>query len=86
MLRTSAELAWDMTEWEHDADLSIKNLQGALLDTFVNIGLALPASIFCRQDQQVLLLKAYAVIPYDATPFHQIDVGFGPMKLKVFSK
>jgi hypothetical protein len=83
MVSVSSELAWDITSWEEGADLSSSNIQHNFFNTFLNQSLALPASILCRQDQKVQLLKAYAIPAYDDRPFHTIDVGFGPMSLKI---
>jgi hypothetical protein len=77
------ELAWDITDWDKDADLGLSNIQYNFLQTFLNHSLALPASILCREDQKYQLIKAFAIIPYDESPFHKIDVGFGPMVLKI---
>jgi hypothetical protein len=77
------ELAWDITAWDKDADLSLSNIQHNFLHTFLNQSLALPASILCREDQKYQLLKAFAIPAYDESPFHKIDVGFGPMSLKI---
>lgn len=83
MVSVSQELAWDITSWNEDADLSEVNIRQNFFDTFLHQNLALPASILCRRDQKVQLLKEFGIPPDYETHFHKIDVGFGPMTLKV---
>lgn len=83
MVHISSELAWDITDWDKDADLRLSNIRHNFMHTFVDNGLALPESIICRKDQEYPLLKDFGVTDLDGTHIQKIDVGFGLMKLKV---
>lgn len=83
-MRQIADLAWDITDWDKGADLTESNLEYNMLHTFVDNGMALPASIICRYDQERTLISNFT--SRFATPFagiNTISTKFGVMKLKV---
>jgi hypothetical protein len=83
-MKQIADLAWDITDWDNDADLSESNLRYNMAHTFVDNGLVLPASIICRRDQEKTLLANFTS-PY-GPPFvgiNTINTEYGEMKLKV---
>ena len=83
-MKQVADLGWDITDWDKDADLSESNLKYNMLHTFVDNGLALPASIICRRDQEQALLKNF-MSPFNPgfLGINTINTEFGSMKLKV---
>jgi hypothetical protein len=87
MSKQSTELAWDITDWDKDADLSETNVIYNLQNTFLKDGLILPASIVCRKEQEMKLranfFKRGMDLGEDGTNIHQIYTNFGVFKLKV---
>lgn len=88
MNKQSTELAWDITDWDKDADLSEKNIIYNLQQTFLKDGLILPASIVCRAEQELKLrsefFKGYSFPETtDGTNINTIHTNFGVFKLKI---
>lgn len=85
--KQSTELAWDITDWDKDADLSENNIIYNLQQTFLKDGLILPATIVCRRDQELRLManffKRGMDLAIDGTNINQIHTNFGVFKLKV---
>lgn len=82
MSKQSTELAWDITDWDKDGDLSESNIKYNLEHTFLANGLILPASIICRDDQKRTLQKQFSSLAPDGTNIETINLGYGLMKLK----
>jgi hypothetical protein len=82
-MKQSTELAWDITDWDKDADLKEANFQYNLEQTFLKDGLILPASIICRLDQELTLRGWYKQLDPDGTNINRIYTSFGVFKLKV---
>ena len=87
MSKQSTELAWDITDWDKDADLSESNIIYNLQNTFLKDGLILPASIICRAEQELKLRSNFYIrgmnLDEDGTGIHSIHTDFGVFKLKV---
>lgn len=84
MSKQSTQLAWDITDWDRDADLNIGNFSYNMHETFIKNGLILPAAIICRKDQERELLRAYDAQQGDLlTGIMTISNRYGVFKLKV---
>lgn len=83
MNKQSKELAWDITDWDKDADLKEANFMHNLEETFLKNGLILPASVICRQDQEYTLRGWYEQLDPDGTGINMIYTPFGRFRLKV---
>ena len=82
-MKQSTELAWDITDWDKEADLKEANLLHNLQETFLKDGLIIPASIICRLDQELILRGWYKQLDPDGTNINKIYTPFGTFKLKV---
>jgi len=83
MNKQAQELAWDISEWAEDADLSESNIRWNMEETFFKNGLALPSSIVVNHSQKNELLKQYKPLAPDLNGIVAVDMGFGMMRLKV---
>lgn len=84
-MRQSTELAWDITDWDKNADVSESNILYNLEQTFLKNGLILPASIVCRIDQEHELLRKCRMLVGDGSGIKSINLQYGEFKLKVLS-
>ena len=82
-MKQSTELAWDISDWSDDADLSESNIRYNMERQFIKDGFVLPASIVCTRHQEQLLKRNYEVLAPDIAGITAIDLGFGMMRLKV---
>lgn len=83
MTRQAQELAWDISDWAEDADLTETNIEWNMRETFFKNGLTLPSSIVVRPDQRRELIEQYKHLAPDMSGLDGINLGFGTMRLKV---
>lgn len=83
MIKQAQELAWDISDWEQDADLNQANIEYNMRETFFKNGLTLPSSIVVRPDQRHTLLEQFKHLAPDMSGVDGINLGFGIMRLKI---
>lgn len=83
MTKQAQELAWDISDWDEEADISESNIRRNMEETFFKNGLTLPSSIVVRVDQRQRLLEEFRAYAPNADGIYAIDLGFGAMRLKV---
>lgn len=75
------ELAWNILDWDSDADLGSDNLQYNMRETFVRRYDRLPKAWVVRPDQAHKLFQQFKTIGPDANHFSVIDTPFGYFSL-----
>jgi hypothetical protein len=87
MSKQVPDLAWDISEWDKDADLSLSNIRYNIEHTFLSNGLALPSAIACRHDQARDLFVAFDP-PYVKRENGICSIGtpYGDLAIKEISK
>jgi hypothetical protein len=83
MSKQSTELAWDISEWDADADLSESNIKYNMERQFLAQGFILPSSIVCNREQERKLKQLYSTLAPNLEGIEAINLGYGVMRLKV---